>query len=337
MAAALCFPPLSASPPLVAIEATYEINWTESLCKRYPELLWLKQEGVEVAAEGNKVASNLDEFHRTLMGIKCFEMIANGSEEAYEQFTSKQNPSVKLRWESFVELHEMVPPPEFKELIVTSLVLGDLAKSPYSREQLKPYGVEDPDQDDFYDHMVKVLQDHPGISSSFQCLSKDQQEYLAYISGLGHMGHMTHLEDGKRMFTSLKNSQVAKATDTQAFRIAFFIHLCDGAGALGHIDQESSLVFTQETFEGLQTVREACELIVKEGVTEETAYHYCLQKRGEKIGLLRFEDPVDRFLIHIACFSRLYRKELGEVLREGMEKCPKKEDIMTTVRDKKIN
>ena len=339
-----------------AADAPCNKTWARAMVDQYPELLWLTKEGVALAAEGSSVAGkktwstclfseSYDEFDRTLMGVQCFEWLLSGTDDAYKQFVSAQAKNKKLSYTSFQQLHKellflLKNYPELseeivKEMMVTALILGDLGKSHYTREKFKPYGIEDPDHDDFYDHMVlMLLADRKllNILPSLEKLPVPTQEYLGYIAGLGHIGHMTHLEDGKGMFTALTQSQVVAHRDDYALRMFFFLHICDVAGALGHVCQNSSLVLTQEAYDGIHIVQKACALIVHEHQIAEQAYLFCLQQRGKKLGFLHYKEPTQRMLIHMGCFARLYSKAYGKALLQGLQDLPsRKQKLITKV------
>ena len=118
---------------------------------------------------------------------------------------------------------------------------------------LKPYGAILPDPDDFYGEALKVLQTHPRLSSSFMKLPFSAKQLLGKVANLAHYGHVTHLEGGPSMFTKLKNSAVA-AKDPTALSFDLFVHTCDVAGALGHVNNTSSIVYTEQTHLAMQAM-----------------------------------------------------------------------------------
>ena len=253
-------------PPSTPIEPPQ--TFIERMVNTYPEIQWLADTSVKATSEG--VASLEEgpskalygqkyiEFDRCMLSLRCLHWILSGTDAAWKEMTQLQSGKDKLTFEEFQELHrtlttlgdqsEMVP------LFETALILGDMGKTNTARELFQPHGVNDPDHDDFYTSALGVLKTHPELCPSFQKLSPSSQAFLIKATGLAHYGHIYHIEGKPNMFTSLKNSQVAKDKDVCALKFDFLVHIFDVAGALAHIKPNASLTLTDPTFINKQHV-----------------------------------------------------------------------------------
>ena len=67
---------------------------------------------------------------------------------------------------------------------------------------------------------------------------------------MAHEGHITHLEGGPEMFFQLRRSKILTEAPL-AWQLHFFVHRCDIAGALGHVQPEGSLVYTEQAHQSV--------------------------------------------------------------------------------------
>jgi hypothetical protein len=65
------------------------------------------------------------------------------------------------------------------------------------------------------------------------------KKLLAQTANLAPYGHVTHLEGGLGMFSKLKESGMAYK-DPIVLSFDLFVHACDVASALGHVNNYSS-------------------------------------------------------------------------------------------------
>jgi hypothetical protein len=180
------------------------------------------------------------EFKRTLLSLRCFEQIANGRGEDYEQFTHLQTSS-RLSWNHFQDLSRRwksvvaydrqkgMEPEDVLKAAEVDIVLGDMGKTAWARHLMMDLGIYDVDHDNFYDRMM----DHPEAPlrlHSFRRLDVDQQSLIRKTVDLAHFGHITHLEGGPRMFRKLKETEILHE-DPAAFEFATLVYICDVAGA----------------------------------------------------------------------------------------------------------
>jgi hypothetical protein len=128
------------------------------------------------------------------------------------------------------------------------------------------------------------------------------------------------------MFTGLKeNSGVLKDPTMLSFDV--FVHTCDVAGALGHVNNQSSLVYTEPSHSAMQTMWAAVKILSEQGKEEIDAYNAYLKVRASWLGLSS-TDKYDRVLARIGAMLRLFTVEEGRVLKKAML------DLDSNTRDK---
>lgn len=332
----LLFPTDSKS---VVFSPSEGLQWVKKCIDQYEEIQWLADINTRKTEEGQAKQEemyskqifdqNYVEFDRTIMTIKCLKLILDGSDEAYETFVSAQKEDVRLSRESFQQLHVQgqrlleskwggLSQLQMAQAMETALVLGDMGKSKKARELFKSYGITDPDHDDFHEKALQILQTHPEICPSFARLSPSAKTLLIKSANLAHYGHITHLEGGVEMFRKLKESCIL-CRDPIAFSFDLFIHICDVAGALGHVNKQSSLVYTKFAHVAMQAVKEAIQVLSDPQKTPWDAYNAYLKIRASCLGL-NPENKSDRVLTRIGAMLRLFTKEDGLLLKEAILK-----------------
>ncbi len=311
--------------------------WVNKIIGQYSEIVWLANDQVRKTEENQASADKsyseqlygqkFIEFDRSLMSLYCLKLILDGSDNAYQEFTAAQPENVRLTKESFQQLHEQgtsllnskyqnLTPTQMQLTMETALVLGDMGKSEKAREIFKTAGAKAPDHDDFYGEALEVLKQRPHLSRSFSKLPSAAKQLLFKVANLAHYGHVTHLEGGPSMFTKLKNSTVA-VTDPTALSFDLFVHTCDVAGALGHVNNTSSIVYTEQTHQAMQAMASACRVLSDASKTETDAYNAYLSIRASWIGL-NPSDRDDRVLTRIAAMLRLFTPEEGTALKNAI-------------------
>ena len=296
----------------------------KSIFSFYPELEWLKGD-VQMTQEGVGKAPHA-ELERALTSLRCFRLILQGDEAAYYQFIQHQPVNQQLTRQSFEALrwdalllvrgHPTLTPEQMSDLIETALVLGDMGKSAQARALFEPYGVLAADHDEFYAKAMIVLARHPTLCPSFATLPMLSQKLLVQASDVAHEGHITHLEGGPEMFFQLRRSKILTEAPL-AWQLHFFVHRCDIAGALGHVQPEGSLVYTEQAHQSLQAVATASRVMIDPTKTELDAYNAYLATRASWLG---FDPtvPADRVLTRLGAMLRLYTPAQGEVLRHAV-------------------
>lgn len=311
--------------------------WVNKIVNQYPEIVWLadlqvrkteeNQASTDKAYSEQLYGQKFIEFDRSLMSLYCLKLILDGSDKAYQEFTAAQPENVKLSRESFEHLHQQgtsllnakyqnLNPTQMQQAMETALVLGDMGKSEKAREIFKSEGARAPDHDDFYGEALEILKKRPFLSRSFSRLPFASKQLLGKVANLAHFGHVTHLEGGPSMFSKLKNSSVA-VTDPTALSFDLFVHTCDVAGALGHVNHSSSIAYTQQTHLALQAMNNACRVLSDPSQTETDAYNDYVSTRASWIGL-NPSDRDDRVLTRIAAMLRLFTPEEGAALKNAI-------------------
>ncbi len=311
--------------------------WVEQCVEQHPEILWLADSNVRKTEEGmaslqgtyseQLFGKKYIEFDRTIMTLHCLKLILDGSNRAYLTFIGAQPIAAKLSRDSFHELHlegqrllaakwEGMSKVQMAQAMETALVLGDIGKSEKAREIFKPYGIKAPDHDDFYGEAIQVILQHPELCPSFARLPAPAKKLLAEIANLAHYGHVTHLEGGLAMFSKLKESGVP-VNDPIALSFDLFVHTCDVAGALGHVNNQSSLVYTEFAHQAMQAMGDAVRVLADPHKCELDAFSSYLGVRASWLGL-DSNDSADRVLARIGAMLRLFTLEEGAVLRTAI-------------------
>ncbi|OGN55466.1 MAG: hypothetical protein A3D96_00715 [Chlamydiae bacterium RIFCSPHIGHO2_12_FULL_44_59] len=313
------------------------VDWVHLCTSQYPEILWLADENVRKTEEGKDslqgayseqlFGKKFIEFDRTIMTLHCLGLILDGSDKAYQEFTQAQPEDAKLSRKSFHKLHIqgaslLRSMPQMSELEViqameASLVLGDIGKSEKAREIFKPYGAKAPDHDDFHEEVMQILLKHPELCPTFNRLSSAAKRLLSEVD-LIHYGHVTHMEGGPRMFSKLKQSHLPNSSPGSLL-FDFFVHTCDVAGALGHVNNQSSLVYTESSHLAMQGVLESCQVLGHPHKTEIDAYNAYLAIRAGWLGL-NADDRTDRALTRMGAMLRLFTPEEGSILKQAVLK-----------------
>lgn len=314
-----------------------EKEWVSKCVEQHPEILWLADADLRKTEEGQACSKTsysgqlfdrkYIEFDRTLMTLHCLKLILNGSHEAYLVFTEAQPTEIKLSYDSFQELSlqgekllesnwEGMSKTQMTEAMEAALILGDIGKSEKARLFFKPYGIQAPDHDDFYGEAMQILGKHPELCPSFAKLPEPAKKLLVSVANLAHYGHLTHLEGGLEMFRNLTAKNLP-SRDPVALSFDLFVHTCDLAGALGHVNHQSSLVYTQPTHRAMYAMGSAVKLLSDPIKNEQDAYNAYLGVRARWLGL-NPEDPSDRVLTRIGAMLRLFTPEEGQVLQTAI-------------------
>ncbi len=316
-----------------------DIDWVRLCIKQYPEVLWLADENVRITEEGKATSQGsyseqlfgkkFIEFDRTIMTLHCLKLILDGSDDAYEQFIKAQRESTRLTRESFEALHRQgisllksrfqgMTELEMTQAMEAALVLGDIGKSEKAREIFQACGAKAPDHDDFHEEAIQVLQKKPELCPTFNRLTPSAKELLIQTANLAHYGHITHIEGGLDMFSKLRKSGVA-INSPILLAFDYFVHTCDVAGALGHVNNQSSLVYTQPSHLAMQGVLESCKVLAIPHKTEMDAYNVYLATRAGWLGL-NSHDRTDRALTRMGAMLRLFTPEEGAILKQAILK-----------------
>jgi hypothetical protein len=323
----------------VTSSAVQGTEWVRKCVDQYPEILWLADAKVRKTEEGvatlqgpyseQLFGQKYIEFDRTIMTLRSLQLILDGSDKAYQEFTEAQPKDTKLSRASFENLHlqgvsilkskyQGMSELEMIQAMEASLVLGDIGKSEKARDIFRPYGANAPDHDDFHGEVMQILQKHPKLCPTFDRLTPSTKKLLSQTANLAHYGHMTHIEGGPGMFSKLREGGVAGSSPV-ALSFDFFVHTCDVAGALGHVNNRSSLVYTEPSHLAMQGVANACKVLADSQKTEMDAYNAYLAIRANWLGL-NVQDRTDRALTRMGAMLRLFTHEDGLILKQAVLK-----------------
>lgn len=307
-----------------------------SYVEKHPELFLLATDQVQKTEENSSSQSSgpseklfwekFMEFDRSILALYCLNLILDGSDASYRAFTKGQKPELRLSYSSFKELQDFavslfendlgLSQDEVWQTLETGLILGDIGKSYKARKQFASLGISAPDHDDFHHEFMKELLKKPELAPSFAALPKVAQQLLVESDHGTHFGHITHLEGKEQMFSPLVQTQIV-SRNPYGFKLDYLIHLCDVCGALGHVNPECSLVYTENTHQAISKVLEACLVLQHPDRTEKDAYDVYVSYRAKWLGL----DPknsLDRVLTRVGCMLRLFSPEDGKILREAV-------------------
>ncbi len=120
------------------------------------------------------------------------------------------------------------------------------------------------------------------------------------------------------MFLKLKQSGIATSSPI-ALSFDIFVHICDVAGALGHVNHQSSLVYTEHSFLAMEVVIESCKVLAIPHKTEMDAYNTYLAIRANWLGL-NVQDRTDRVLTRVGAMLRLFTSKDGTILKQAVSK-----------------
>ncbi len=314
-----------------------DLDWAKKQVEKYQEIKWLGKREVKGTEEANATegeaysvqifGEKFIEFDRTLMTLHCLDLMLDGTYQSYLKFTDAQPKGVKLSRRGFLDLHlqgqrllksrwQGLSEKEMRASMEVALVLGDMGKSKTARDLFEKYGARAPDHDDFYGEALKILEEQPQLCPSFAKLSAASKKLLCRVANLAHFGHITHLEGGKAMYKKLKESEIA-IKDKMALSFDLFVHTADVAGALGHVNKDSSIVYNEQTHLAMKEMGESIYTLSDPDKTEIDAFNTYLSKRAEWLGL-DSENKTHRVLTRIGAMLRLFSKEEGEVLKRAV-------------------
>ena len=268
------------------------------------------------------------EFDRTIQSLCALQWLSSGTDKDYEEFVASQNEP-KLSRDSFQSLHKQLlgleeacrdkgwRPKELYQALEAALVMGDSGKSQQCRDELATYNIDAPDHDDFYAELLK----HPSAAEEkfpcFKRLSADAKALLRDTADIGHFGHMTHFEGGKEMFSKLKASDLAKK-NPNGLLFAWLVHICDVAGALGHIDSKGAKTLNQATFDNMSLTIDACQRVVSDKKNEADACAHLLNLRQQMLEI-PVDHPDKEILVRFCALLRITDKAQGAELVQAFE------------------
>lgn len=316
----------------------YSVEWLKNKTKEYPELLWLADEDVYVTEENVGISSEYSpscilfesfypEFDRTALTLKAFETFYQGKYRDYLLFTSKQDPQFRLKYRTFLDIQKY-----FREtlealklsskksvinLLECLIIFSDLGKSRTARKIARDAGIRERDLDLFFH---RVASKNPGLFPSFNLMQQDAKKVLLQLSCQAHFGHIAHCEGGLELFENLEEANFLD--NPLLFDIAFIAHICDVAGAQGHVEPCSSVNYTETTHQLLKDVQDACWNIKSHGA--KTAWGHFLEKRAKALGL-GTEGVLNHIILRLSSMMRFTNSYEATCLKQALFELPQQE------------
>lgn len=334
-------------PKFEQIACQEDITWVQELVQKYPELNWFSTYSISQSLEEKDehrysmrmFQKQVPEFDRAIMSIYCLQTFLKGKYEDYLEFVSHQARTSQLEWQSFIMNQNhiqgiMTRVPNIKErelihLFEFAIIFNEVFKSGILQKKLEELGLK---SKEYKDVVLEAIQHIEQLFPSYQYLSTYQQELFSQIILTINFDQIIRLEGGPEMFSSLKQSAIIDKNPL-SFEMGFFIYSCGVAGTLGHVNQRSSLMYTEDLHKCLMAVRSACYLLKDQ--TELAAYNYYLSMRATWLGL-DAGSPLHRVLTRIGAMLMLYKPEEGKILKESLLKLAA-EDLALVVEEFNAN
>ncbi|NDD99381.1 hypothetical protein EB008_03685 [bacterium] len=311
----------------------YTAAWIKNLVKEVPEIEWLADQKVHITQESVGLVSDYSpsyilykkfypEFDRTVLTLKSFEVFAKGNYRDYLFLTYKQDPQFRLKYATFRDMQkffrstfeklEIKSEREIEKLMRCYILFSDLGKTKTARRLAAQKGIKEKNLDLFFSKIATFC---PEIFPSYTSLDKKSRDILVRLGKQNHFGHIAHFEGGVELFEEIKRSDFLE--DQVLMDLAFIGHICDVAGAQGHVEPCTSLNYNEKTHQLLLDVREACKNISLIGSSK--AWDAFLEKRAKaleigtegnlnpiilRIGsMMRFTTPYEAHLLKKALFK----------------------------------
>ncbi len=268
------------------------------LTKEYPEIRWFADPQVSITQEvpgkaeisgwTQQLAKHKDdagdpyitmqngakyiELERTLSSIVFFHLFYDGSQKAYEKFTSvyekgsealqkliQVNKDQALSFESFQEIHKLArkiaKDSAGYQTVVAMLIYSDIGKTPRARNLAKEkLQFKRTNHDDFIEELLsKMPQEITSVLKSYGALQAGQQTVMSHVASAMriHLGHVLHIEGGHKMFHQFSEACKRGKVSKDVFDLAFLIQYCDVAAAAAQVQCNGLLSLTERIFSSI--------------------------------------------------------------------------------------
>ena len=310
-----------------------------------PELQRLKTASEKVESniqKGRDVPNNLQgspsmelygenyvEINRTLVSMLALKWLMN---DDYQTFTCHQNPTTKLRLESFRHLRSLfkegLPTPDDFYAVLVATVVNDIGKDPdFTKDIVKkvdPSAIgQNHDMIAYIAAKAKLL---PLIEEFSSLHREDLKEDLMLGLQFGSGLNAAQLAQAENVPASLKGALVMKGHN-RAFAIKYMELLLDVAGADGHVDVRCAKAMIEPTFQSHVTSRLCLQKIVSGSCDLRTGYDQVLTQRGKMLeanGFVRLSvtDDSERALLRLLTMSRTAGVEQAIAVKEAFDSLP---------------
>lgn len=309
----------------------YAKTWLENRTRTYLELEWLADQNVHVTQESVGAVSDYSpsyvlykkfypEFDRTVLTLKALEIFLRGNYRDYLFFTHKQDPQFRLKYGTFKEIQKLFISTleelkkqnceDIERLLECYILFSDLGKTKTARKLAAEAGVKEGNLDLFF---CKVASLCPEMYPSYKKLSPVSKKIIVQLAKQIHFGHIAHFEGGAELFKELEQSGFLD--NSILVDLAFIGHICDVAGAQGHVDPCTSLNYNEKTHQLLLDVREACKNIKTYGSGR--AWGIFLQTRAKALEL-GTEGRMNHVLLRIGSMMRLTTPYEAYLLKKSL-------------------
>lgn len=299
------------------------------LTTTYPEVLWcadpqaagIKADITPLVTIPNSHGKYAGLEH-LLTSIVAFHLFYEGTDKAYEKFTSLQKKEEALTKGSFKKIHQLAKQvtqnkESFYEMVRAMLIYREIGKTPTSIENAKKAGVEIFDHNDFVKtvleqelHVIKL------IIPSFATLPSQAQTLLPKTTTAmeANYSQVLHMEGTEQnMFGPFHKSVLQNKIEPGALSFAFLIQLCEASSSSAQ--QKPGLqALTENTYQEYQLIHKSFMAIKNRTIT--TNHDALKQYANSKAKQLAISLN-NATLLRLGCMLRLYTKEDSKLLADA--------------------
>lgn len=296
-----------------------------------PEAKLLIGDNIKASPESqgaDKAANQRAEYQRTVCSLNVMNYLYYGGDENYHKLTAAQSDANRLTREEFEEFHQWVAsnlPGEHSANVMRYIMLiHDLGKN-----QTLASAVMGEDAADSVDHdevLRRLLEpDYTAkraeLLPTFGQLSEADQAIIRDVINTElNLGQFIQAEAPPAVLASFAES-------TEPVRSLYIMHtLFDIAGALGHVNAESSLLLTSPMYNQMAA---ACDVLTDSTLlTDNARYAHYLARRAQRFGL--DNDAIEQLIdnqahthtVRLACMLRYDAPEEYQQLTEALDTLP---------------
>ena len=296
-----------------------------------PEAKLLIGEDIKASPESqgaDEAANQRAEYQRTVCSLNVMNYLYYGGDENYHKLTAAQNDANRLTREEFEEFHQWVASNLSGEhsanVMRYIMLIHDLGKN-----QTLASAVMGEDAADSVDHdevLRRLLRSdyaakRTELLPTFSQLSKADQTIIRDVMS-------TELNLGQFIQAEAPPATLASfAESTEPVRSLYIMHtLFDIAGALGHVNAESSLLLTSPLYNQMAA---ACDVLTDSTLpTDDARYAHYLARRAQRFGL--DNDAIEQLIdnqahthtVRLACMLRYDTPEEYQQLTNALDTLP---------------
>ena len=296
-----------------------------------PEAKLLIGEHIKASPESqgaDEAANQRAEYQRTVCSLNVMNYLYYGGDENYHKLTAAQNDANRLTHEEFEEFHQWVAsnlPGEHSANVMRYIMLiHDLGKNQTLASTVMGEDAADSvDHDEVLRRLLKpdYATKRAELLPTFGQLSEADQTIIRDVIN-------TELNLGQFIQAEAPPAALASFADsTEPVRSLYIMHtLFDIAGAVGHVNAESSLLLTSPLYNQMAA---ACDVLTNSTLSTENArYAHYLARRAQRFGL--DNDAIEQLIdnqahthtVRLACMLRYDAPEEYQQLTEALDTLP---------------